>query len=272
MQNKNLKGNVVLVKKYQNVLQISLNRPEKFNALNINMINDLLDIIVDAEKDDTINIILLLGNGKAFISGGDLNEIKLAITESHQFNSKNFEVFVQKAQKLIHLIYSMKKLVITRVHGYVAGYGLALVLVSDFVISSDSTIFSTSYSKVGLTPDGGLSDLLPKIVGIKKAKELLMTADEFSSEDALDMGIINKESPYENLDDTLKIILDKFLKRPLNTIYSIKNLVNSSDDKLFNDQLIREKDFFLESIKNDNALIGINSFINKTIPSFNNNL
>jgi 2-(1,2-epoxy-1,2-dihydrophenyl)acetyl-CoA isomerase len=258
----------VLTEVCNGILKITLNRPKALNALNLEMIVLLSDIIVDADLNKSIHVIIIEGSNENFMAGGDLYWLKSYIDNRENISVDDLDLIVGKAQNLARIIYDIKKPVITSVEGVVAGFGLAIVAASDFTIATKDSSFSTAYSRVGLTPDGGLSYILPRIIGPKKAKELLMLASSFSADKALELGLINQIVIGEDLVTSVAALANRLQSGASNTISAIKMLVNTSYGRSLSGQLDVEKNSFIQSLDEENALLGINAFLERRTPKF----
>jgi 2-(1,2-epoxy-1,2-dihydrophenyl)acetyl-CoA isomerase len=258
----------VLTEIRNGVLKITLNRPNVMNALNLEMIVLLSEIIENANLNKSINLIIMEGSNHNFMAGGDLHWLKSYIDHRESILRDDLDLIVGKAQNLARIIYDIKKPFITVVEGIVAGFGLALVAASDFTIATNESSFSTAYSSVGLTPDGGLSYILPRVIGAKKAKELLMLSSSFSAIKALELGLINQVVMEKDLEASVVALADSLQSGALNSISAIKMLVNTGFSRSLSGQLDMEKNIFVQSLREDNALVGIKSFLEKRTPEF----
>jgi enoyl-CoA hydratase/carnithine racemase len=159
-------------------LRVVLDRPDKLNAVDTPMLNELLARLGDAASDDSVRAVRLTGAGRAFCSGGDMG-------------GGDTRGAVHAANAVVRAITAMPKPVIAGVHGPAAGFGCPLALACDLVVAARSAFFQLAFSKVGLTLDGGASVLLPQTIGRARAARMAMTAEKISAAMAFEWGMIS---------------------------------------------------------------------------------
>lgn len=214
--------NAVLFNKEGKIATIILNRPEVMNSMNQELIEGITMALAQASDDKEIKAVVLTGQGKAFCAGGDLNYL-LSLTD--QISARDF---IKKTGKLISIIMEMDKPVIAMVNGIAAGAGFNLALACDIVICAQSARFAQSFAKVGLVPDCGGLYLLPRVLGMHKAKELMFTADILNAETAYGLGIVNKVVSDAELKDTVYEFANRLSDGPSIALSMIKSMVNRS--------------------------------------------
>ncbi|MCT7657082.1 enoyl-CoA hydratase-related protein [Mycobacterium deserti] len=160
------------------VLRLTLNRPEKLNAVDTPLLNTLLAAFRDAGEDDSVRVVLLTGAGRAFCSGGDLT-------------GGDTKGAVLAANEVVRAITDLPKPVVAGVHGPAVGFGCSLALACDLVVAARSAFFQLAFSKVGLMPDGGASALVPASIGRARAARMAMTAEKVSATTAFEWGMIS---------------------------------------------------------------------------------
>lgn len=174
------------------VAVLTLNRPEKRNAFTDGMRTELIDTLDAVTRDDTIRALIVTGAGKGFCAGGDV----AGMEKRMQAPAGDVAFAGWKRQQRVHravtLLYSMPKPTIAAVNGAAAGLGADMALSCDFVLASDTASFSWSYIKRGLIPDGGGLYLLPRRVGLPKAKDLIFSGRRVDSAEALSLGIADR--------------------------------------------------------------------------------
>ena len=161
--------NLILTKE-DGIATITLNRPEKLNALNQEMVDELVKACGEVEEDNEVRVVIITGAGSAFCSGGDLSSHDFVVNSSAACLKR-----LQKASRLIMGIRNMPKPVIAAVNGVAVGGGCGLALACDILIASEKARFSEMYVLRGLHPDFGAIYFLPRLVGIAKASDLLLT-------------------------------------------------------------------------------------------------
>ncbi|ORA19957.1 enoyl-CoA hydratase-related protein [Mycobacterium arosiense] len=170
--------NGVSVNRNGAVLRLVLDRPEKLNAVDTPMLNELLDRLLEAADDDSVRAVQLCGAGRAFCSGGDLS-------------GGNTKGAVFAASKVVQALTTMPQPVIAGVHGPAVGIGCPLALACDLVVAARSAYFQLAFTRVGLMLDGGASALLPAAIGRARTARMAMTAEKISAADAFDWGMIS---------------------------------------------------------------------------------
>jgi enoyl-CoA hydratase len=177
------------------VLRIRLDRPEKLNAVDTPMLDELSAQLDDAAADDSVRAVLLTGAGRAFCSGGDLTGGDTAGA-------------AEAANRVVRAITALAKPVVAGVHGVAAGFGCPLALACDLVVAAPSAFFQLAFSRVGLMPDGGACALLPGLIGRARATRMAMTAEGVSATMAFEWGMIS----YVTAEDDYQTVLEDVLR------------------------------------------------------------
>jgi 2-(1,2-epoxy-1,2-dihydrophenyl)acetyl-CoA isomerase len=243
---------------------ITLDRPEAMNTLNNVMADELLTAIQTLNKDNSVAVIMLCGAGSSFMAGGDIDYFYKNL-ESLPTEVENI---IDTVHQFVENIVNCPKPVIAAVHGSVAGIGMSFMLACDLVIAAEGTKFTTAYSKIGITPDGGCTYFLPRLVGFQKAKELIMLSTLLDAEQAKDMGLINFIVPAACLTEEAERLAQKLLKGPKLVYAKVKNLVNQSMENDLAAQLNLEKQSFRASTATKDFKEGVTAFIKKQKPEF----
>ena len=206
------------------VARIVLNRPARLNAFTQTLVRGLHRAFIDAEQDPEVRCILLTGAGEAFSSGGDLSLL-------HQLAcSSAMEVYgiIKEGFDTIHQIYSIPKPVITAVNGVATGAGCSLALCGDVILASDRARFGMVFSQLNLAPDTGASFLLPKLVGLLRAKDLIYSGRIISAEEALSYGMVSEVFPHDQLQARAMERAQIMSRWPTQAIKIAKNLLHRS--------------------------------------------
>jgi 2-(1,2-epoxy-1,2-dihydrophenyl)acetyl-CoA isomerase len=187
----------LLIDKTDGVGTITLNRPDKFNALNDELISKLKEALKEMDKDSKVKVVVITGAGAGFCSGQDLQDNLL--TRSSQQHPSLGNAVRHHYNPLVLKIRRMEKPVIAAVNGAAVGAGASLALMCDFRVASEDAYFVQAFSKIGLIPDSGSTFLLPRLIGVAKAFELMLLAEKVSAAEALKLGMINKLVPQDQL-------------------------------------------------------------------------
>lgn len=178
---------------------IAFNRPEVRNAINDAMRKEFIAALEQAAADDAVRAVVLTGNGKAFCSGGDISGMKERLKA--QPNQVAFNGWRRQGQthKSVALLHGMPKPVIAAVNGAAAGLGCDMALACDFIMASEQALFTMSFVKRGLVPDGGGMYFLPRRVGLPRAKELIFSGRNVEAREALQIGLADRVVPADAL-------------------------------------------------------------------------
>ncbi len=172
---------VVLTSTAGGVITITMNRPKALNALNRELTLALRDAVFAAEQDQSVRCVVIRG-GEHFMAGGDLKYFHESVGKVSPTGLKvRFEGFIQEVHAMIIALRRMPKPVLASVSGAAAGFGLSLVMACDLAIAADTAYFTLAYSAIGVSPDGGSTFALPRLVGLKKAMEIALLAERFDA-------------------------------------------------------------------------------------------
>jgi enoyl-CoA hydratase len=206
------------------ILYIKLNRPEKRNAINLQMLDELERCFNEVATRDSVGVVVLSGEGKIFCAGIDLFEIGRIAGMSAQ----NLRKDVRKLQRAFSEIEYLEKAVIAAIHGSAMGAGFELALACDLRIASEEATFSIPEVNLGVIPDLGGNQRLPRIVGVGRAKELILTGKTISALAAERIGLVNKVVPLEDLQSTAKAWAEEIINnRPLAVGLAKRNIDTS---------------------------------------------
>ena len=254
----------VLTQQHGNILQITLNRPDVYNALNLGMMKMLGETLSYAATNDAIKGVLLTGKGKAFCSGGDLK----SISEQAEEAASVLHRLAPQFHLSITEIRRMEKPVVAAINGIAAGGGFSLALACDFRVMGQSVILRQAYTSSGLSMDGGGTFALPRLVGLGRAMEIMAFDNPISSAQALEWGLVTKVVPDDQvLPDTL-IMLEALTKGALQSFTWSKKLMTHSFNNTLETQLELERQGIRDCAAHPNGQEGINAFLEKRKPSF----
>ena len=169
---------------------VTLNRPHVLNALDESLTQALIERIQAIEFDTSVRCVVLSGSGAGFMSGGDIGFFGKTLRMTPSARQAAFHTFIQRIHPVITSLKRMPKPVIASVHGATAGFGVSLMLACDFAIASKNSIFTMAYAHMALSPDGGSSFSLPRIVGTRKAMEMALLGEKMTSDQALEYGLV----------------------------------------------------------------------------------
>lgn len=247
-----------------NIATLTFNRPDAMNALNQQMADELALVTEQILLDDGIRAVLIKGNGDLFMAGGDIRFFYEALDKM----PANVLPIVRQVNASILNLAQLPKPVLACVHGSAAGIGMSFMLAADMVIAANNTKFTTAYTKIGLTPDGGLSYTLPKIVGAKKAMELFLLSELFDAKTAYELGLVNWLVEPANLACEAERIIKKLAVGPTKSYATIKQLVGHALEGSLVQQLEAEAKAFVASTATVDFKQGVTAFVTKAKPEF----
>lgn len=182
---------MVLKERQDGVLVLTLNRPEKLNAITGELLDALYAAFKEGEEDREVRALLLTGAGRAFSAGQDLGEFG--------DQKPDYEAHLRRYNRVVEAMAGLEKPLVVAVNGAAAGAGMSLALWGDLRLAAVGASFTTAFVRIGLVPDSGLSFLLPRLVGLAKAQELLLLSPRLSAEEALALGLVHRVVPAEKL-------------------------------------------------------------------------
>ena len=254
--------NSILTEEKNNVLVVTLNRPEKLNCFNREMALQLISVLDEAENNNNIRAIIITGMGKAFCAGQDLSE---AIDPNGPGIKK---IVGEHYNPIIIKIRSIEKPIIGVINGVAAGAGANIALACDIIYASKSASFIQAFSKIGLIPDSGGTYTLPRLVGFNLASALMISGDKLSADDAKNFGIVYKVFDDENLMELSIASAIKIAAMPTKAIGLTKRLLNKTYSNSLEQQLLLEKNLQIEAANTSDYKEGVNAFLEKRSPYF----
>ncbi len=206
------------------VLTLTFNRPEVLNALNNDIIKAMQAALKQAERDQAIRCLVLTGMGRAFSSGQDLRS---SGTRQEPRPILATHIGLQQGyNQIITSMHRLEKPIIAKINGVAAGIGFSIALAADIRIASDAAWFTAGFSKIGLVPDGGMSFMLPLLVGLGRASELIFTSDRIDAAEAYRIGLVNHVVPAAELDETTQTLAQRLATMPTRAIGLAKRSLN----------------------------------------------
>jgi 2-(1,2-epoxy-1,2-dihydrophenyl)acetyl-CoA isomerase len=254
----------ILTQRHGSILEIALNRPDSYNALDLEMMKQLGEALSNAAVDDTILGVILTGKGKAFCAGGDLKWIS---QQAENAGTVLYQLAPQFHQSIVE-IRRMPKPVVAAINGTAAGGGFSLALACDFRVMSQSAILRQAYTSSGLSMDGGGSFALPRLVGLARAMEILTFDEPISSTMALEWGLVTKVVPQDQALSQAIAMLERLSKTSLHSFDWSKKLMTDSFNNNLESQLEWERQGISSCAAHPDGLEGIRAFIEKRRPVF----
>lgn len=252
----------ILVDRTDGVATVSFNRPEARNALDVTMREELATALDELEADGAIRVVILTGAGGHFSAGGDVK----SMTRRH--TAAEGRARVEMLNRFVLRLFNFPKPTIAMVDGFAVGAGCNIALGCDLVIASDRARFGEVFAKIALVPDGGGTWLLPRLVGLARAKELVFTADIIDAARALELGLVNRVVPAAALEATTRELAARIASGPPHTLALAKSLLNRSATMDLAGSLELEAHAQAQAITSEDHAEGVRAFLEKRPPKF----
>ena len=261
-------ANSIMLAREGPIATLTLNRPDSLNSLDLAMMDALVVNAIALAADDSVRCIVIRGAGRHFMAGGDIRTFAANLGAPPAQRRQDFARIVQRVHTAIEIIYRMPHPVIAAVHGAVAGFGLSLMCACDLAVAAESSYFTSAYRHIGLTPDGGATYALPRIVGVKKAMEIVLLGERFGVDEALRIGLINRAVPEAELATIIEKLAAALAGGPALALRNGKRLVNESLSRSLSAQLDAEAASFAACSATSDFVEGIGAFLDKRNPRF----
>ncbi|MBS7250330.1 MAG: enoyl-CoA hydratase [Candidatus Freyarchaeota archaeon] len=261
------KFETVLYEKRGGVAVITLNRPEKLNALNSQMNRDLKYALKEARDDPEVRVIVLTGAGRGFCSGADISDFAGGVT-LEDFRRMTEQGVVPETIITPYDLIDVPKPIIAAVNGVAVGFGMNVLLNCDIIIASEAASFGEFFIRMGLIPDMNGSLLLPMLVGIHKAKELIFTGDRISAHEALRIGLVNRVVPPDELMPTAMELANRLAEGPPLALAMSKKLIHEGFRKIFDEMIVKEVQYQAKLYASEDHREAALAFLEKRKPVF----
>jgi 2-(1,2-epoxy-1,2-dihydrophenyl)acetyl-CoA isomerase len=243
---------------------IRLNRPDDGNALTLEMAGELLEVALRCDEDPGVRAVVLTGSGKMFCAGGDLNAFAA--------QGERVSAYMKEVTQVFHAAISrfnwMDAPVIGAINGTAAGGGLSLALATDIAIAAESAKFTMAYTRVGLAPDGGSTYFLARLVGLRRAKEMVLLNSVLSAKQALDWGLINQVVADDLVLPTALDLARQLAQGPTRSLGEAKRLILSGSTESLESQMEKESRAIAALVGSADGQEGIAAFLGKRTPEF----
>ncbi|GLS84185.1 enoyl-CoA hydratase/isomerase family protein [Paraferrimonas haliotis] len=244
--------------------RLTIERPQQANGMSFELIDELEQVADVLTSMTTLKVLVITANGPFFCAGGDINDIQsLSGDIEAEMTHK-----VRQLNRFILTISQLDAVVICAVNGVASGAGFSLAISADLTLSAASAKFTTAYIKLGVSPDGNASYILPRLVGLRKAQELLLTSPILSAEEALKLGLINRVVADNELQSEADQLAEQLAQYSQLALASTKKLLAGSFDKTQSQQLEMEAKLIANCVAGDDAQEGIQAFLEKRAPKF----
>lgn len=250
----------VLVHQEEGVVTLTMNRPEVLNSFNDLMLEELTEAIETAASDDSVRCVVLTGAGRAFGAGQDLSGFPSVPANGE---APKVSEHLKKYHRLVKSMRAMPKPVIGAIRGVAAGISCNIALACDLRIAADNARFIEAFARIGLVPDGGGAYFLPRLVGLGKAMEMCLLADEVSGPEAERLGLVNKCVPVEEFPGTVATYAKRLANGPTHGYGLIKQLLYTSMETDLQASFDLEGQLQDEAFTTDDHKEGVSAFLQK---------
>ena len=240
------------------IADIRLNRPDRLNAINPDLLKGFADALKAAQSDPRVEVILLRGEGRAFCAGDDLKEFgqqRAGESETRQF--------IEDIQEVTDLIMNGDKIVVGAIHGWAVGGGLEWVMNCDIAIMAESCKCFFPEISLGLFVTGGVSTLLPNQVGLQKAKEMILLGEHITAQQALDYGIVCRVVSDDSLEQEARGLSEKIAALPRIARQNVKKVLNKSFQLPLNEAMELETNATVECFLDPEAMDRVTNKLNQ---------
>ncbi|ODR81895.1 enoyl-CoA hydratase [Haladaptatus sp. W1] len=245
------------------IRNITFDRPEVRNAFTPDAAGELAEILAESDPKEQ-DAIVLTGEGKAFSAGGDIE----SMAEREENVREAYERVRDTLSRVVHEVLTAPVPVVAKVNGDAVGAGMALVTAADFAYATESARFAASFINVGLIPDMGGTFLLPRLVGLRKAKELAFTGELISAEEAAELDVVNEVVPDEQLDIRVTELTDTLADQPTHTIALGKQALHENLGKDWREALDYETMVQSQAYDMPAHIEGVAAFLEGREPEF----
>lgn len=253
----------VLYRAEDGIAEIRFNRPDRLNALNLEVAHGFARAVDQAVGDPAIRVIVLCSEGRAFMAGGDLSFFQ----RSHDKRAAAYEL-IEPIHGALKALAAAPQVVVGAVQGAAAGAGMSLALGVDLLIAADDATFNLAYAAIGASPDCGGSWALARLVGVRKALEIALLCETIDAQEALRLGLVNRVVPRGALQaETAKLAARLAAGAPV-AQGRIRHLIRNAPDRTYAEQLDAESEGFAACAQTQDFAGAIDAFFAKRKPRF----
>lgn len=246
------------------IARLTFNRPNVLNAIDVPLARALNEQVRLIAEDRRVHCVVLAGNGRAFVAGGDLSRF----AEDFDRAADVVDELLDALHPAIETLHAIAAPVLAVVHGAVAGAGMSLMAACDLVIAAEGTRFVTAYDRVGASPDCGGTYELPRLIGPRRAAQFYLLGETLDAEQALSIGLVNRVVPADQLDAQAQLWADKAASGPTQAYGHYKRLVRQSHTATLSEQLEAERIAFKAATTTDDFRAGVRAFVAEQTPRF----
>lgn len=255
--------NSIIYEVRNGVAEIRFNRPHRLNAVVQELYDELDTALNFAQQTDEVRAVLLTGEGRAFCVGADLKEHKSGTRTMYQRHE-----YLRGEQRVCKRLLTLAKPIVAAVNGFALGAGAEMAIASDFIVMSESARIGLPEISIGAFLGGGVTYLLPRLVGLAKAKELIFLGEKISGAQALEIGLASRVYPDEGFMKHARVFVEQLALKAPTSMRLAKEQLNFSPDGTFDAALTAELEGMMFCSMTEDWQEGIDSFSEKRVPKF----
>lgn len=245
------------------VARVTLNRPAQLNAISPDLLHALDRVCENLEREPAVKVVTLTGNGRAFCAGADLK-----VVQEYAPDPERWRGFTELWHRVFDRVERLPQVVIAGIHGFALAGGLELVLVADLAVADEAARIGDQHANFGLVAGGGGSQRLPRLIGARRAKELMYLGGWLDARQALEWGLVNRVAPAGRLRETLDELARELASKSLSASQTVKMLVAHTFDCDLQTGLELERAAVARHMQGADAVEGLRAFVEKRKPAF----
>lgn len=249
------------------VARVTFNRPEVLNAFDRVCAEALLETFRSIAADPGIRVVIMKGNGRAFMAGGDVSTFSVGPEEAPAY----FKSLLDPFHEAIEIMMGLDQPVVAAVQGAVAGAGLSLAMAADLVIAAEDARFTMAYTRLGVSADGSISWSLPRLLGLRKALEMALLSDIYDAGQASSLGLVNSVVATDRLGEETERLVQRLAAGPTIAFGRMKKLLRLSLERTLPEQLRAEEEALIECVVTQDFAKGVSAFQKKEQARFTGN-
>ncbi|QBM16897.1 1,4-dihydroxy-2-naphthoyl-CoA synthase [Marinobacter sp. JH2] len=253
----------------QHTATITISRPSQLNSLSEEAFLELRQVLRELHNNHNVRVVILKGEGKVFCAGGDIDFFAELVDLPPSERSEKARQYVSLAHEVMALFVSLRVPMLVAVQGAAAGFGLSLCCIADIVVAARGSRFVPAYLGLGVTPDGGLSYSLPRLIGETRASDVLLTNRSFDAEQAESWGLVTRLVDVNELEGNVSEVAKQLVSGPTKAAENTLWLLHAQRNfDAFNTTLAAELDSFSDCVYVDDFVEGVRAFLDRRSPSF----
>jgi 2-(1,2-epoxy-1,2-dihydrophenyl)acetyl-CoA isomerase len=256
------------VEREDGVLTLTFDRPESGNAIPREWTTSLIALFESVNDDSSVRSLLVRGEGQHFSLGGDVRGFAAELDRPAEARQADFHRRLDLVTRLVSAFVRIEVPVVVACQGGAAGAGLMYPLGADYVVGEPGSFLVFAHQRLALTPDGGVSYLLPRVVGERVARQLVLTSARVDAEEARRLGIVSRIVEPDQVEPEARKQARRFAQGPAEAARAAKKLINAALDASLTDQLDAERDAIVASVGHPDFAEGVRAFVDKRQPSF----